>query len=224
MMAGMSFSGNAVDRPPALIRDQVAAQIRDAITNLELMPGQIVSERELCEATTASRATVREALRQLQTEGLIVSTNGRGSAVARLSADAARQVYEVRSQLEGLAGRLFAERADDSDRRALRLALIRVEEAVDDNRQMVKAKTQFYDALVAGGGNVELKQLLETINRRVISVRSISLSKPGRPKESVDEVRAICDAAVAGDADLAEKLCRQHVENAAAAALPQLEP
>jgi GntR family transcriptional regulator, trigonelline degradation regulator len=224
MMASMSFSGNAVDRPPALIRDQVAAQIRDAITNLELMPGQIVSERELCEATTASRATVREALRQLQTEGLIVSTNGRGSAVARLSADAARQVYEVRSQLEGLAGRLFAERADDSDRRALRLALIRVEEAVDDNRQMVKAKTQFYDALVAGGGNVELKQLLETINRRVISVRSISLSKPGRPKESVDEVRAICDAAVARDADLAEKLCRQHVENAAAAALPQLEP
>lgn len=224
MMAGMSFSGNAVDRPPALIRDQVAAQIRDAITNLEFMPGQIVSERELCEATTASRATVREALRQLQTEGLIVSTNGRGSAVARLSADAARQVYEVRSQLEGLAGRLFAERADDSDRRALRLALIRVEESVDDNRQLVKAKNQFYVALIAGGGNVELKQLLETINRRVISVRSVSLSKPGRPRESIDEVRAICDAAVSGDADLAEKLCRQHVENAAAAALPQLEP
>ncbi len=224
MMTGMSFSGNAVDRPPALIRDQVAAQIREAITNLELMPGQIVSERELCEATTASRATVREALRQLQTEGLIVSTNGRGSAVARLSADAARQVYEVRSQLEGLAGRLFAERADDGDRRALRLALIGVEEAVVDNRQLVKAKTRFYDALIAGGGNVELKQLLDTINRRVTSVRAVSLSKPGRPKESIDEVRAICDAAVSGDADLAEKLCRQHVENAAAAALPQLEP
>jgi DNA-binding GntR family transcriptional regulator len=144
--------------------------------------------------------------------------------VARLSADAARQVYEVRSQLEGLAGRLFAERADDSDRRALRLALISVEEAVVDNRRLVKAKTQFYDALIAGGGNVELKQLLDTINRRVTSVRAVSLSKPGRPKESVDEVRAICDAAVSGDADLAEKLCRQHVENAAAAALPQLEP
>ena len=223
MMAGMSFSGSAVDRPPTLIRDQVAAQIREAITNLELMPGQVVSERELCEATTASRATVREALRQLQTEGLIVSTNGRGSAVARLSADAARQVYEVRSQLEGLAGRLFAERANDSDRRALRKALIGVEEAVDDNRQMVRSKTLFYDALIAGGGNLELKQLLDMINRRVTSVRAISLSKPGRPKESVDEVRAICDAAVSGDADLAEKLCRQHVENAAAAALPQLE-
>jgi GntR family transcriptional regulator, trigonelline degradation regulator len=218
----VSFTGNAVARPPALIRDQVAAQIREAITNLELMPGQVLSERELCEATTASRATVREALRQLQTEGLIVSTNGRGSAVARLSADAARQIYEVRSQLEGLAGRLFAERAEESDRRALRMALIHVEEAIDDNRRLVKAKTEFYEALVAGGGNVELKQLLEMVNRRVTSVRAVSLSKPGRPKESVDEVRAICDAAVAGDAELAEKLCRQHVENAAAAALPQL--
>lgn len=223
MIAAMSFSGNAVARPPALIRDQVASQIRDAITNLELMPGQVLSERELCEATTASRATVREALRQLQTEGLIVSTNGRGSAVARLSADAARQVYEVRSQLEGLAGRLFALRADESDRRALRMALIHVEEAVDDTRLLAKAKTELYEALVDGGRNVELKQLLDTINRRVTSVRAVSLAKPGRPKESVAEVRAICEAAVSGDADLAEKLCRQHVENAAAAALPQLE-
>src|SRR4051794_39830596 len=132
----MSFSGMAVARPPALIRDQVAAQIRNAITSQQLVPGQVLVERELCEATTASRATVREALRQLESEGLIVSTNGRGSAVATLSADAARQIYEVRSQLEGLAGRLFAERATEADRRALRTALIHVEAAVDDIRAL----------------------------------------------------------------------------------------
>ncbi|MDA2893317.1 GntR family transcriptional regulator [Mycolicibacterium sp. BiH015] len=218
----MSFSGNAVARPPALIRDQVAAQIRDAITNLELMPGQVLSERELCEATTASRATVREALRQLQTEGLIVSTNGRGSAVALLSADSARQIYEVRSQLEGLAGRLFAERADEGDRRALRLALIHVEEAVDDIRRLITAKAEFYRVLIAGGRNAELTRLIESINRRITSVRTVSLSAPGRPAESVAEVRAICEAAVAGDSDLTERLCRTHVENAAAVALPQL--
>jgi DNA-binding GntR family transcriptional regulator len=218
----VGFTGNAVARPPALIRDQVAAQIRDAITNLELLPGQVLSERELCAATTASRATVREALRQLQSEGLIVSTNGRGSAVAKLSADAARQLYEVRSQLEGLAGRLFAERASESDKRALRMALINVEEAVEDTREMAIAKNAFYDSLVVGSANIELKQLLDAINRRVTAIRAISLSKQGRPVESIAEVRAICDAAVAGDAELTEKLCRQHVENAAAAALPQL--
>jgi GntR family transcriptional regulator, trigonelline degradation regulator len=218
----MSFSGTAVARPPALIRDQVAAQIRDAITNQQLLPGQVLVERELCEATTASRATVREALRQLESEGLIVSTNGRGSAVATLSADAARQIYEVRSQLEGLAGRLFAERATDADRRALRAALIKVEAAEDDIRQLIAAKVEFYEALINGTQNVELKQLLDTITRRVTAVRAVSLSKPGRPKESVAEVQAICAAAVAADSELAERLCREHVEHAAAAALPRL--
>lgn len=218
----MSFSGTAVARPPALIRDQVAAQIRDAITNQQLLPGQVLVERELCEATTASRATVREALRQLESEGLIVSTNGRGSAVATLSVDAARQIYEVRSQLEGLAGRLFAERATEADRRALRTALIHVEAAVGDIHQLLAAKVEFYEALINGTQNIELKQLLDAITRRVTAVRAVSLSKPGRPKESVAEVQAICAAAVAGDTDLAERLCREHVENAAAAAWPLL--
>jgi GntR family transcriptional regulator, trigonelline degradation regulator len=218
----MSFSGMAVARPPALIRDQVAAQIRDAITSQQLLPGQVLVERELCEATTASRATVREALRQLESEGLIVSTNGRGSAVATLSADTVSQLYEVRSQLEGLAGRLFAQRAAEVDRRALRTALIHVEAAVDDIRQLLAAKVEFYDALISGTQNTELKQFLEAITRRVTTVRAVSLSKPGRPKESVAEVQAICAAAVAGDADLAERLCREHVEHAAAAALPLL--
>jgi DNA-binding GntR family transcriptional regulator len=218
----MSFSGTAVARPPALIRDQVAAQLRDAITNQQLLPGQVLVERELCEATTASRATVREALRQLESEGLIVSTNGRGSAVATLSADAARQIYEVRSQLEGLAGRLFAQRATDADRRALRTALIRVEAAAEDIRELLAAKTEFYEALINGTKNTELKQFLDTISRRVTAVRAVSLSKPGRHRESIAEVQAICAAAVAGDADLAERLCREHVENAAAAALPRL--
>lgn len=212
----------AVARPPALIRDQVAAQIRDAITSQQLLPGQVLVERELCEATTASRATVREALRQLESEGLIVSTNGRGSAVATLSADTARQIYEVRSQLEGLAGRLFAERASEADRRALRTALIRVEAAMDDIRQLLAAKTEFYEALVNGTQNIELKLFLGAIARRVTVVRAVSLSKPGRPQESVAEVQEICAAAIAGDADLAERLCREHVEHAAAAALPLL--
>jgi GntR family transcriptional regulator, trigonelline degradation regulator len=218
----MSFSGTAVARPPALIRDQVAAQIRDAITNQQLLPGQVLVERELCEATTASRATVREALRQLESEGLIVSTNGRGSAVATLSADAARQIYEVRSQLEGLAGRLFAERATAANRRALRAALIRVEAAAEDIHELLAAKTEFYEALINGTMNNELKQMLDTISRRVTAVRAISLSNPGRHTESIAEVQAICAAAVAGDADLTERLCREHVEHAAAAALPRL--
>jgi DNA-binding GntR family transcriptional regulator len=216
------FSGTAVNRPPALIRDQVAAQIREAITELRLMPGQVLVERELCEATTASRATVREALRQLESEGLVVSTNGRGTVVATLSAEDARQIYEVRSALEGMAGRLFAERATDADRRALRAALIHLEEVSEDTRQLSIAKIEFYEVLVSGAKNAELKQILDSINRRVTLARAVSLSKPGRAKESLAEVQAICEAAVAGETARAEELCQQHVQNAAEAALPRL--
>lgn len=218
----MTFSGNAVARPPALIRDQVAAQIREAITDMRLMPGQVLVERELCEATTASRATVREALRQLESEGLVMSTNGRGTVVKSLSVQEVREIYDVRGVLEGLAGRLFAERANDADRRALRGALLRLEEVLEDFRELAPAKAEFYDALVRGAGNPELERILDTINRRVRVVRAVSLSQPGRPRESVAEVQAICDAAVAGDADTAERLCRQHVANALEAALPSL--
>ncbi|MFI6344330.1 GntR family transcriptional regulator [Streptomyces sp. NPDC050560] len=218
----MSFSGTAVARPPALIRDQVAAQIREAITELRLMPGQVLVERELCETTTASRATVREALRQLESEGLVSSTNGRGTVVATLSVEDARQIYEVRSALEGMAGRLFAERASDQERRTLRAALLHLEEVADDTRQLSIAKTEFYGVLVGGAQNIELKQILDSINRRVTLVRVVSLLEPGRAKQSIAEVQAICDAAVSGDGARAEELCRRHVENAAAAALPRL--
>jgi DNA-binding GntR family transcriptional regulator len=205
-----------------LIRDQVASQIRKAITDLQLMPGQVLVERELCEATTASRATVREALRQLESEGLVVSTNGRGTVVATLSVEEARQIYEVRSAVEGMAGRLFAERATDAERRALRAALIHLEEVSEDTRQLSITKTEFYEVLVSGAKNAELKQILDSINRRVTLVRAVSLAKPGRAKESLAEVQAICEAAVAGDAARAEALCRQHVEHAAEAAFPRL--
>src|SRR3954452_20357578 len=95
----------------APVRERVADRIRDAIVGTHFQPGALLVERELCEATTASRASVREALRRLESEGLVVSEPGKGTRVARLSPDEALNIYEVRGVLEGLAGRLFAERA-----------------------------------------------------------------------------------------------------------------
>lgn len=209
-----TFPTNAVERAPALIRDQVAAQIRDAIVELRLSPGQLLVERELCEATTASRATVREALRQLESEGL-VDSNGRGTVVATLSTEDALQIYELRSALEGLAGRLFAERASSDDRAKLLAAMGELERVAGDTQAMLTAKTAFYDVLMQGAGNRELTHTLRGLTRRVTLVRAMSLSHPGRWKKSLSEVRAICAAAVAGNADEAERLCREHIRHAA---------
>jgi DNA-binding GntR family transcriptional regulator len=216
-----TFSAAAIERPPARVRDQVAAQIRDAITSGELLPGQVLVERELCESTTASRASIREALRLLESVGLVTAATGKGSVVTALSAEQARGIYEVRSALESLAGRLFAERATKTDRDALRAALARVEDAAPDIRAILLAKSAFYRSLMAGARNDELRLILEGVNRRATAVRAVSLSQPGRIEESLGEIRAICAAAVRGDADEAARLCREHVERAAAAGIPR---
>ena len=209
-----TFSANAVARAPALLRDQVAAQIRDAIANLELMPGQLLSERELCETTTASRATVREALRQLESEGLVSSTNGRGTVVTTISSEDALEIYELRMALEGLAGRLFAERASANAREALQAAMTDLERAGSDTRSMLAAKTAFYEVLLQGARSGELTRMLQSLTRRTALVRAKSLSHQGRWKESLKEMRAICAAAVAGQADETERLCREHIRSA----------
>ena len=112
------MSNMAVTRHPP-IRDQIADILRSAIVKLEFEPGQVLVERNLCEMTQASRPSVREALRQLEAEGLVESHNGRGTIVRVISAEEAAQVYEVRAELEGLAARLFTERATGDQRAAL---------------------------------------------------------------------------------------------------------
>jgi DNA-binding GntR family transcriptional regulator len=212
----MNSSRLSVERL-APVRDQVADRLREAIVGMELRPGQLLVERELCEATTASRASVREALRRLESEGLVVSEPGKGTRVAVVSPDEAVHLYEVRAVLEGLAGRLFAERGTDEQLAELERAVTEIEQLVDDPPKMLHAKVRFYEALFAGTGNPELRDLLDRIHRRVTLMRANSLSVPGRPAESVREMRRIVDAAMRRDGEATSALCAAHVRAAAAA-------
>ena len=108
-----------VERKPAPIRTQVLDNLRKAILTRQLAPGQRLIERELVEMTGVSRTSVREALRELAAEGLVSTAPNKGTAVATLTSEQARQIYEVRAVLEGLAGRLFVENATEVQRRAL---------------------------------------------------------------------------------------------------------
>jgi DNA-binding GntR family transcriptional regulator len=201
----------------APVRDQVADRLREAIVGLEMKPGQLLVERELCEATTASRASVREALRRLESEGLVVSERGKGTRVAVVSAEEAVHIYEVRAVLEGLAGRLFAERATDEQLAELERAVTEIERVVDDPPKMLLGKVRFYEALFAGTSNPELREMLDRIHRRVTLMRASSLSVPGRPAQSVREMRKILEAAMRRDGDATAELCAAHVRAASAA-------
>jgi len=204
----------------APIREQVADILRDAIVSMELLPGQVLVERELCEMTSASRPSVREALRQLESEGLVESKNRRGSVVAAPSRERAQQLYEVRGELEGMAAELFALRADADQREQLRVAFAAVEEAATSgDGTMLAAKDELYRVLVDGAGNPILSEMVAGLQRRVSQLRALTLTRPGRPSESLAEIRTIMAAIESGDPVAARQAATFHVAQAALTAL-----
>lgn len=212
-----------VTRVVAPVRQQVCDQIREAIIDMRFVAGQRLIERELTEMTGVSRPTVREALQQLTAEGLVTTTPGKGWAVVRLTAEEATDLYAVRALLEGLAGRRFAERASPEAVAALEEALAEVEAAAVRGDDVAEPKGTFYRVLFDGAGSETIVSIIEGLHARVTTLRRLSLSQPGRPAESVEEIRAIVEAVKAGDPDAAARACSHHVEQAARIALAALD-
>jgi len=212
-------------RVAAPLREQVIAALRQAILDFQLKPGQRLVERELIEQLGVSRTTIREALRELTSEGLVTVVPQRGAMVTAPSLDDAVDLYEVRASLESLVVQRFVERATDDEVTRLNdtvedLAVLASE--TDDIRAILAAKDRFYAVLIAGAGSSALQQLLEGIQARAQVLRATSLSEAGRTPEVVRELRAVVEAITARDAERASRLCAEHVRAAAATALSSL--
>src|ERR1700761_7225303 len=113
----------------APLRREIETRLRSAITGGRFQTGERLVERELCEMLGVSRPSLREALRQLEAEELVTLVPNRGPIVSEVSIDEAREIYEVRAMLEGLAARLFVRRASNADIAALRKALHELKKA-----------------------------------------------------------------------------------------------
>lgn len=210
----------------APVRTQVAEKLRQAIIARRFKPGQRLIERELCQLTGASRTPVREALRQLESEGLVAMVPNRGPVVAEVTAEQAAEIYDVRAALEALAARRFAERATDAETDALEEAMKRFERAVQENGlpNLLELKDRFYAILFEGARNQMIGSMLEPLHTRISYLRAASLSRSGRPAETVSELRAIVAAIRHRDPNAAAELAREHVERAAEPALASWSP
>lgn len=213
-------------RVAAPLRQQVVDGLRAAIVAAEFEPGSRLYEGVLCERFDVSRTVVREALRQLESEGLVTMIAHRGPVVAELGLDDARDLYELRAALEGAAGAFFAERATPAQRATLTAALGAVEEAfaTGDIGTELAAKDEFYEALFEGSGNRAISSTLRGVKARIQVLRGLSLRAEGRAAVSLAELRQIvAAAAVARDPDAARTACETHVRNAGALALAALQ-
>jgi len=214
-----------VRRDTVPLRSKVVERLRSAICDQRLPQGTRLVERQLCEMLGVSRTLVREALRQLEAEGLVTNAPHRGPAVAVLDRDTAASIYEVRAVLEALAASLFVERAKEEHKRRLRAAMAAMidADARADIAAGLRGTAQFYDALISGARNDVIAAILGPLGGRIQLLRSRSMSMPGRRAESVGEMQAIMEAVLSTDARLAWRASLRHVKNAASYALQSFD-
>ncbi len=203
------------------LKKQVIDGMRNAIVDGSFSPGQKLVERELCQLFDVSRSLMREVLQQLEAEALITIVPFRGPMVAEIRLDEAKSIYAVRQALEALAGAGCAQNASDSDIAALQANLAIIVQFADgaDPKSVVRAKNEFYNVLLSACGNPVVKDILTGLNNRINSLRRVSMAQPGRLVDTARELQDIIDAIRNRNADLASKLCADHVGKAAAIAL-----
>ena len=214
-----------ITRIPESLRTQVVERLRWAICQQKFPQGSRLVERQLCEMLGVSRTLVREALRQLEAEGFVVSAGRQGPTVASLDRDTVRGIYEVRGVLEALAGELFVQRAAP----AHRIHLQKAYKAMCAARRRpepggsLEETARFYDAIFAGAQNETISATLRPLSGRIYLLRARSMSIEGRRIASHKEMTGIYEALTGDDPSLAWARCRQHVINASVYALRTFE-
>lgn len=213
-----------VDRTAKTLRALALENLREAILSGHFQPGERLVERRLCEQLDVSRSVVREALRHLETEGLVESIGHQGPVVARLDADQTAQIYELRAMLESHAAGLCAEHASDETIDRLSQLNDQIQKAFRkaDHRAVLARTAAFYEALFNGCGRTVAWNLVQSLNARINRLRALTISTPGRSLEAATEMKNLVDALRQRDPAAAQSASRAHIARVAQIALETL--
>lgn len=212
---------------PASLKDQAVTALRRAILEFRYSPGQRLVERDLMEDFGVSRTTIREALGELRSEGLVTLTPHRGASVSVPTAQEARDLYEIRFRLEPLIIERFLERAADGDVDRLRSASEQFGVGVSagaGTHELLGRRDAIFAVLMEGADSPVLRQVVESVQARLNILRATSMNDPARVRASVDEWLELAEAAAARDAKRAVRIYTAHLRKAADIALASLTP
>ena len=197
------------------LRDVVFNTLRNAILTGELPPGERLMEIKLADKLGVSRTPIREAIRKLELEGLVVNTPRKGAEVANISPEDLRDVLEVRRSLEVLAISLACEKMTEET-----LALLH--ENIDAFKHSVDAKATsdiasvdvtFHDIIYKSTGNNRLIQILNNISEQMYRYRFEYIKNKESWNRLVEEHTNIYEAIKNRDKDLAVKSILLHIDN-----------
>jgi len=190
---------------PSQIADWIAAEI----VAERFAPGQRLNEKELSERLGVSRAPLREALRMLETRGMVTIAPQRGARVTLLSGEEMIQLFEIRAVLVGLAAREVARRWDDRLEQSLAPCLDRLERSLEDPPSYAQASSAATLEIARASGNPRLAEMLQSFALQIGRYTRLGLSTRARRDRSLGNWRAVYAAFRAGDAGVAESLQRQ---------------
>lgn len=198
------------------LRGKVFREIEKAILDGVFAPGDSLIEQKLSNELGVSRTPVREALRQLELEGLVKTIPNKGAVVIGISQKDIEDIYSIRMHVESLAARWSAVRISDEELSEFR-EIIELQEfycSRGDYIQVWHLDTKFHELLYETCGSRILKHTLTNFNHYVQKSREISVKTSGRAVKSVSEHRSIYEALALRDADRAEHLASEHIHNA----------
>lgn len=206
---------------------RVIAEMRRRIISGELSAGVNLSELALAEDFGVSRTPVREALKQLQTEGLVEIRPRVGTFVTAPSRREITELFEMKELLEGAAARLLAHRGHVPELDLLRNNLEQADAAVarEDRSRYAELVQEFHDLLIQGADNTKLEAHYRTLMNQLAYSRLVntSLSQPGRPMQSDQEHHRVLELVISKDGDSAERVMREHVRASRRALLAGLD-
>jgi DNA-binding GntR family transcriptional regulator len=197
------------------MQGRVIAEMRRRIISGELAPGVSLSEIALAESFGVSRTPVREALKQLQTEGLVEVRPRVGTFVTTPSRREFIELFEMKEVLEGAAARLLAHRGRVPELDRLEENLVEADRAAarDDRDRYAELVQEFHDVLILGADNAKLEAHYRMLINQLAYARLVttSLSQPGRLRQSDREHHRVLEPILAKDGDTAERVMREHV-------------
>lgn len=197
------------------LRDVVYRTLRKAILRGEFKPGERLMEIMLANKLGVSRTPVREAMRQLENEGLVIMIPRKGGQVAQITSQELHDVLEVRCSLEMLAAEKACERITPEEVVKLREAAQGFENSIDaeDITAVAEADVAFHDVIYNATGNRRLIQLLNNMREQMYRFRVEHLKNKEGRQHLAEEHRLILEAVANHDAAKARELIEAHVEN-----------
>lgn len=206
------------------LRDVVYKKLRRAILMEELKAGDRLTEIYLADKLGVSRTPIREAIRKLELEGLVIMLPRRGTVVAEITEKSLKDVLEVRRVLDMLSAELACERMDENGEKALEKACRDFEKAIRnrDLGDIAQKDVALHNIIVEASGNNVLQQIIGNLSEQMYRYRVKYLKDDSKYETLVKEHQAIYASIIKRDKKTAARLAKEHIDNQEAAIMSRL--